>query len=276
MAKKKTSGKFPLFLHSSGQWAKKIRGRTRYFGTIKDEALKEYVRVREDLEAGRVTRPRSDQAISMADLCNSFLTSKRQRVDSGELSGRIWSEYHKACEMIVDQFGRDRQSDCSNLQRETLAVKPGWLNAPRQKTGVARRCPLWPETTAALEEASAVRPNPKDPADFDCVFITKQGFRWVKFRDRGKDRRGTQNDSASQEFKKLLKKCVLKLTGGFYIFRHTFRTVADALNDRVAIDTIMGHADDSMGATYREPVADERLERVTNHVRQWLLRGRTA
>jgi len=108
MAKKKTSGKFPLFLHSSGQWAKKIRGRTRYFGTIKDEALKEYVRVREDLEAGRVTRPRSDQAISMADLCNSFLTSKRQRVDSGELSGRIWSEYHKACEMIVDQFGRDR------------------------------------------------------------------------------------------------------------------------------------------------------------------------
>ena len=106
--KKKTAGKFPLFLHSSGQWAKKIRGRTRYFGTVKDAALTEYVRVREELEAGRVPRPRSDQAINVADLCNSFLTSKRQRVDAGELSGRMWSEYHKACEMLVDEFGHGR------------------------------------------------------------------------------------------------------------------------------------------------------------------------
>ena len=381
MAKKVANVKFPLFLHASGNWAKKIRSRTRYFGKNQDAALEEYVRTRDDLEAGRVPRPKSDDALTVADLCNSFLTSKRQRMEAGELSAEMWSVYHKACEGLVDQFGRDRsvmdlrpsdfgklrnkftkrlgpfavaksiqvvktvftyafkseliqvpirygdqfdkpprrvmrlerskrgekliepadawklidaalpqlramillglncgygQSDCSNLQRDALTVKPGWLNAPRQKTGVGRRCKLWPETIAALDAVNADRPEPKDAADADCVFVTYKGYRWVKFRDRGLEMAGTRNDSAGQEFTKLARRCKVKLAGGMYILRHTFRTVADELNDRVAVDCIMGHADDSMGATYREKVADERLERVSNHVREWLLKGRPA
>ena len=70
MAKKQGIVKFPLFLHARGLWAKKIRGRTRYFGRDKDAALAEYVRTREDLEAGRVPRPKSDDELIVADLCN--------------------------------------------------------------------------------------------------------------------------------------------------------------------------------------------------------------
>ena len=38
----------------------------------------------------------------------------------------------------------------------------------------------------------------------------------------------------------------------------------------MAVDYIMGHADDSMAAIYREDVFDERLKAVTDHVHNWL------
>jgi 2'-5' RNA ligase len=44
-AKRKTrSDKFPLTLHKTGQFCKKIRGKIYYFGTDKKEALSRYLR----------------------------------------------------------------------------------------------------------------------------------------------------------------------------------------------------------------------------------------
>src|SRR6185369_5506585 len=71
-------------------------------------------------------------------------------------------------------------SDCGNLPLSALDLDAGWLNFPRPKTGVERRCPLWPETIQAIREALAVRPTPKAPADEGLVFITKYGLPWAK------------------------------------------------------------------------------------------------
>jgi hypothetical protein len=62
MATHKRKDKFPLWLHPTGQWGKKINGRYCYFGTDRAKALAEYVRVREDLEAGRKPRPKDDES----------------------------------------------------------------------------------------------------------------------------------------------------------------------------------------------------------------------
>ena len=69
-------------------------------------------------------------------------------------------------------------NDCAMLPMKALDLKKGWLDFGRPKTGIPRRCPLWKETVAALREALAKRPTPKDPAHTERFFITKYGATW--------------------------------------------------------------------------------------------------
>jgi integrase len=155
-------------------------------------------------------------------------------------------------------------ADCGRLPRLALDLENGWLDYARGKTGVERRCPLWPETIEAIKVALAVRREPKDAAkDGDLVFITRTGQSWHV---------DTTESPISYEFGKLLRK--LGINGrkrlGFYTLRHTFRTVADETKDQAACDFIMGHADNSMAGVYRERISDHRLRAVVEHIRDWL------
>src|SRR5205823_3745962 len=42
-------------------------------------------------------------------------------------------------------------ADCGRLTVQALDLERGWLDFPRPKTGLPRRCPLWPETVEAIE-----------------------------------------------------------------------------------------------------------------------------
>jgi hypothetical protein len=73
------------------------------------------------------------------------------------------------------------------------------------------------------------------------------------------------------QFRTLLKRLGMhRAWVGFYTLRHTFRTIADAARDPVAIDLIMGHTDPTMGGHYRERIDESRLRAVADHVRKWL------
>jgi integrase len=100
---------FPLFPHATKRWAKKIRGKTHYFGPWNDAdgALKTYLDQRDDLHAGR--RPRlKGGGITAGELCNRFLTAKRRLVENRELSARYWANLHTTCKQIVKVFDRNR------------------------------------------------------------------------------------------------------------------------------------------------------------------------
>lgn len=154
-------------------------------------------------------------------------------------------------------------TDCATLALKHIDLERGWLDFPRPKTGIARRCPLWPETVAALHTALAGRPRPADDEARELVFLTEAGTPMIRTEYR--------SDRVTKQFIELLRKLSLHRERlAFYALRHTFRTVADAARDPVAIDTIMGHVDSSMGAVYRERIDDARLVAVVGVVHEWL------
>ena len=371
---------FPLFPHASKQWAKKIRGRMHYFGKWSDPeaALKRFNQEWPYLKEGRIP-PAVDigDGCTLKTLVNSFLTSKKVKLESGELTAGTFTYYHRSCDRLISYFGPNRRvddlrpddfqgfrtelaksmgvvtlknainqcriilkyafdqrlidcpvlygqafekpsarmirksrneagmklftaeelrrilkaadpiiramtllaingglgnTDISNLPQDAIDFEGAWLDYPRPKTEIPRRIPLWGETIEALKLAIEQRPVPKDPADANLVFLTSTGLRCVRsVPSKTKDRFNTFC-SVADRFGALIKK--LKINGrrglGFYTGRHCFETVAGESRDQVAVDSIMGHVDPSMAATYRERISDERLRAVVDVVRSWL------
>ena len=163
-------------------------------------------------------------------------------------------------------FGND---DVAGLTEAGMDLAGGWLDYARAKTGIQRRCPLWPETVAAIRAALAVRPKPAGLEDCGLVFLTYRGTRFVRIGEK------SRSDYVSQGFNRLLTALGIEKPGcGFYTLRHVFRTVADGARDIPAVRTIMGHVDSGIDATYRERMEDSRLRAVADHVRAWLWPGR--
>ena len=152
-------------------------------------------------------------------------------------------------------------NDIAQLPLKALDLDAGWLTYPRPKTGIQRRCPLWPETIEAIREWLTMRPAPKVDAAVNLVFVTVRGDGWgTSITDR----------PVSRQTRKLLDKLGINGNRNFYSIRHSFETIAGDSRDQVATDAIMGHDDGRMSNVYRERISDERLQAVAEHVRRWL------
>ncbi len=369
---KKPHKDFPLFPHQNGQWGKKVRQKLHYFGLWNDPgaALAKWLEQKDDLLAGR--KPREKQSgPTIRDLANKFLSTKRSRVDSGELTPTTWREYRDTCQRVIKVFGTGRrldditpgdfeklrvsytrtlgptstgneigrarvlfkfaydegfidhpirygqgfkrpsrktlrqvraakgsrmfeaaelrtildaakqpmramillgancgfgQTDIANMPISAIDLERGWVDYPRPKTGIDRRCPLWGETVNAIREAIQSRPKPITAEESGLAFLTCQGRKWVRLNENE-----TATDYLTVEFSKMLKKLKLKRPGvSFYALRHGFETIAGGSRDQVAVDAIMGHARDDMASLYRERIDDARLLEVSNYVHNWL------
>jgi integrase len=111
----KPSKNFPLFPHARGYWAKKVRGKLIYFGRIADDpkgeaALAKWLKEREARLAGCIPR---DEAVvlTVEDLCDYFLNSKRPLLTGGEITKRTFDEYFATCERLVKTFHAIRPVD---------------------------------------------------------------------------------------------------------------------------------------------------------------------
>jgi len=149
--------------------------------------------------------------------------------------------------------------DCAALELKHLDLKKGWLNFPRPKTGVDRRAKLWPETVKACQGWIQVRPAVTSP----LLFVTRQGN---PFSDPD-----SADCAIAKEFKKISDDQGVHIPGrGFYGLRRTCETIGGGCKDQVAVNYVMGHVDESMAGVYRQEIADDRLEAVSNTIRDWL------
>src|SRR3954465_11607007 len=87
-------------------------------------------------------------------------------------------------------------ADCGPLPLTALDLEGGWVNYHRVKTGITRRCRLWPETVQALRAVIAARKQPADESLEKLVFLTAPGGSWHKA--------DMEDSTVSKEMRKLI------------------------------------------------------------------------
>ena len=175
----------------------------------------------------------------------------------------------RAC-ILLGLNGGFGNADCGRLSTQFFDVESGWYDLPRAKSGIDRRFPLWPETAEAIRETMRARPIAKDDADDALCFLTSHG-RPVASTVTTEAGSTYLGDALGVAFNKLCKRLKIDRPGrGFYSLRRTFETVAGESRDQPSVDLVMGHADVSMAAVYRQGISDERLRDVCELVRKWL------
>jgi len=102
---------FPLYLHPSGQWARRLKHpttkkwKTYYFGKDRDEAIKRWKSEKDSLFAGATPKTRSDLP-SLQELGNVFIAAKR---DENATTGKPGLRHIELLEMtirrLIDMMG---------------------------------------------------------------------------------------------------------------------------------------------------------------------------
>jgi integrase len=109
---------FPLYPHGSGYWAKKIRGKTIYFGTWgePEAALAKYQEEKDFWESGidprhgihssALASVSPEVGVRLGDGCNLFLDSVEARVGTGSLSQRSYADYKQTLARLLTILNR--------------------------------------------------------------------------------------------------------------------------------------------------------------------------
>ena len=157
-------------------------------------------------------------------------------------------------------------TDCAELKWSNLDFVNGRVKLARNKTGVLRDLPLWPETIEAVK---------KMPRKGKLVFYTSRGNAFVrtvmKTDSNGNNKYTTQN-SITRKFSRLSKKVGLEVPKGtgFYTFRRTAATIAARSGDPFAVQRLLGHADLQMATRYVQDVS-EQTDRVIENSRAYVV-----
>lgn len=95
-----------MFAHRNGQWAKKIRGRMRYFGVVTDPetALRRYQAESPALHSGAVPAG-VDAGNDLQTVLNTWLTWQKRRVDVGELAASTYRDDRMVAEWLGQTAG---------------------------------------------------------------------------------------------------------------------------------------------------------------------------
>ena len=69
-----------------------------------------YEQQRDALQSGRKPRNPND-ALTLRDVCNRFLTQKQSLLATGEIAARTFADYQRTIDRLIRVFGKDRPID---------------------------------------------------------------------------------------------------------------------------------------------------------------------
>jgi integrase len=159
-------------------------------------------------------------------------------------------------------------TDCAQLKWKDLDFANSRVKLARNKTGIARNLPLWPETMQALKAV---------PRSGRLVFYTAEGHPWLRTLIKTKgdgDHWYTPVNRITPKFSRLLKKAEIHTPKGtgFYTLRRTAAMLAARSGDPFAVQRLLGHVDLQMATRYVQDVS-EQTDRVIENSRKYVIQG---
>lgn len=134
---------FPLYPHNTKRWAKKVKGRTRFYGPWNDwkGALENFNYAITWHLQGLEPPPKNEGAFAVGDLVNHFLEDREAKVLSGELTRRSWLDYKRTGESMVKHFGKyaavqDLHASHFSAMRKKLSERLGLVALGNEITRV--------------------------------------------------------------------------------------------------------------------------------------------
>ena len=124
--KRKTrSDKFPLTLHSTGQYCKKIKGKIHYFGKDKKQALERYLEQAAFLHNGKAEMFKTTNGnITLKSLCNIYLQHQQAKAASTEITIRHHADQISCLKKFMSFIGQHRKiNEISTLDLQNYKRK---------------------------------------------------------------------------------------------------------------------------------------------------------
>ena len=125
-SKRKTrSDKFPLTLHSTGQYCKKIKGKIHYFGKNKRQALERYLEQAAFLHNGKAQMFRTTNGnMTLKSLCSIYLQHQQAKAASAEITIRHYADQSSCLKKFMSFIGQHRRiNEISTLDLQNYKEK---------------------------------------------------------------------------------------------------------------------------------------------------------
>ena len=153
-------------------------------------------------------------------------------------------------------------NDFATLTFQNFDLEGGWVSHPRPKNGTPRRCPLWNESIAAVQNFIKLRPRATISEYSDVVFLNGNGKPYICPSTRTQERLKVgrfdglvwPNEIGKAMNRRLVRLGIKRKGLSFYSLRHNTVTNGGEAKDEIAIAVVMGHTPPGMATNYRDSV----------------------
>ena len=140
--KRKTrSDKFPLTLHSTGQYCKKIKGKMHYFGKDKKQALERHLERAAFLHNGKTKMFKTTNGnMTLKRLCDIYLQHQQAKTASAEITKRHHADQTSCLKKFMSFIGQHRKVNeisTLDLQNYKRKLKRAYNSAHRMNLHIS-------------------------------------------------------------------------------------------------------------------------------------------